>query len=53
MVWVWLFALWVFDGKRGDMGERNMENVKQGSGDTCVSERKIAVPILPISTNGN
>ena len=23
-------ALWAFDGKRGDKGERNMENLKQG-----------------------
>jgi len=29
-LWVRVFASWLFDGKHWDMGERNMENQKQG-----------------------
>jgi hypothetical protein len=45
---------WVLDKKnRGDMGERNTENLKQGKGNECsdtrVGERKIGVRIVQCS----
>jgi len=45
-------ALWVFHKKRGDMGERNTEELKQAKGDhsdTRVGKRKTGVTIMQCS----
>jgi hypothetical protein len=47
-------ALWMFHGKRGDLGERNTEKLKQqnekershDNSDSRVGERKIGVTIV-------
>jgi len=51
-LWV-LKELWVFHKRPGDMGERNMENVKEGNGkecsDTGVGQPNIGAKIVQCS----